>query len=79
MKKKLGRIWERWKKVSIYIGDFQSRLFLTLFYFTVLVPFGLFTRLLGDLLHLRRPPASDSAWIARDPKDDDLHTVQRQF
>lgn len=76
--KSLIRIWTHWKEIAQYIGDFQSRIILTLFYFTVLVPFGLFTRLFGDPLRVR-PRTGDSNWSPRKAQDVDLPTARRQY
>ena len=74
----LGRIWGGWKEIAHYIGDFQSRLLLTVFYFTVAVPFGAVARSVGDLLHMRHPPPT-SAWTKRQTTDTDLSAGQHQF
>ena len=50
-------------EIARYFGDFQARLLLTLFYFTVFVPFGAGLRLLGDPWRLRRSPEA-SGWEA---------------
>ena len=74
----LRRLWEGWKEISGYIGDFQARLLLTLFYFTVAVPFGLLARLVADPLRTRRSPTT-SAWTRRQTREADLEAMQRQF
>ncbi len=78
MKPFLIRLWRGWTEIAGYFGDFQARLLLTLFYFTVLVPFALITRRLTDPLRLRRPPAG-SNWIARPAQDGDLSASRQQF
>jgi hypothetical protein len=67
--------WERFKVIAAIVGDVQGQVLATLFYFTVLVPFGLIARFTGDPLRLRRP---DQAWIARDPVDQRLEGAKRQ-
>lgn len=74
----MKRLWKGWKEIATYIGDFQSRLLLTVFYFTVAIPFGLLTRLAADPLHVRRPRSS-SGWIKRQAQNADLSSAQRQF
>ena len=71
-------LWESWREIGGYIADFQSRLLLTLFYFTVAAPFGLLTRLTGDRLRMRRRPAP-SAWTNRRRDDADPSDSHRQF
>jgi hypothetical protein len=41
----LRRFWTEWQKLAADIGDFQARLVLTVFYWTVMLPFGLLVRL----------------------------------
>ena len=65
-------------KIGASIGDFQSRLLLTVFYFTVALPFGILTRLVIDPLRLRHRPTT-SGWTARQPIDSDLASARRQF
>ena len=42
------RGWTRWIKVATVIGDFQARVVLSLFYFLIVLPFGLAVRLFAD-------------------------------
>ena len=74
----LKQLWEAWKEITGYIGDFQARLLLTIFYFTVAMPFGLLTRLVSDPLRIRRLPVV-SGWIKRQHRDTDLPAARRQF
>ena len=74
----MRRLWDGWKEIAGYIGDFQARLLLTVFYFTVALPFGVLTRLVSDPLHVRDLPAA-SGWMKRQTRDTDLSDAQRQF
>lgn len=78
MRASLRKLWEGWKEIAEYIGDFQARLLLTIFYFTVAVPFGLLVRLFGDPLNIRKLPEG-TAWMARSTGDNKLEDTQRQF
>ncbi|MCX7670734.1 MAG: hypothetical protein N2439_11765 [Anaerolineae bacterium] len=78
MRQYVGRLWRGWTEIAGYFGDFQARLLLTLFYFTVLVPFALITRRLVDPLRRRRPP-TDSNWIPRPAHDESLSASRQQF
>lgn len=49
--------WEGWKKFNHALGNFIAKVQLTLLYFTILVPFGIWTRLWMDPLDLRARPA----------------------
>jgi hypothetical protein len=78
MKVLLIRFWEGWKEIAEDIGDFQSRLLLTVFYFTVAVPFALLARFVIDPLGLRKTPVS-SGWRKRQTGDQSLASVRKQF
>lgn len=59
----LRKAWETWKRIGQAIGDTIARLVLSIFYFTIFLPFGLGMRLWGDPLGIRsRGPAT---WLAR--------------
>jgi hypothetical protein len=73
----LARVWDGWKEITSYIGDFQARLLLTVFYFTVAVPFALVARLLDPLR--TRTVGGRSAWTARPADQEDLGSHRRQF
>jgi hypothetical protein len=51
----LKQIWSFWKVIAEAIGNVIGRLVLTIFYFTLLMPFGLGVRSRGDPLTLKRP------------------------
>jgi hypothetical protein len=74
----VAKLWHGWKEIAGYIGDFQARVLLTVFYFTVLLPFGLLVRLFGDPLLVRRGPAK-SGWVPRKNCETDLSKAKRQF
>lgn len=70
----LKRFWEGWKRVGQWIGDAIARVVLTVFYFTIFLPFGLASRLLADPLAIRR--RSGELWQPRTTRDrtiQDLH------
>ncbi|MGQ0569403.1 MAG: hypothetical protein ACT4P5_07715 [Armatimonadota bacterium] len=74
----LRQLWRGWLELGVYIGDFQARLLLTVFYFVVVLPFSLIVRLARDPLQLRNAPET-SAWSARRPTGRDLASGRRQF
>ena len=72
--RKLGHGWT----ASLHdIGNFQSRALLTVFYFTVLVPFALLTRLFGDPLRLKERGAKTS-WLAWSEREASLDSARQQ-
>ena len=78
MRRLLRHAWMRWKEIAVYVGDFQARLLLTLFYLFIAAPFGLIARML-DPLRLRNT-ARPSGWVAREhAAPQDLSGARRQF
>jgi hypothetical protein len=71
----LKKFWEGWKRVGTFIGDFIGRLVLTLFYFTLVLPFGLVMRLVRDPLTLKKsdPPS----WQVREKDEASLDAARR--
>lgn len=79
----LRKLWSRWVVLAHKIGNFQSRVLLTLLYYTIVAPFGLGVTLLADPLqikHGRRRHDSESAggWIARETTDLDVAAAKKQ-
>lgn len=72
----LRRIWVLWKALGRFVGNLVGRVVLTIFYFTVFVPFGLGTRLLSDPLAIKAVPPD--FWLARETQTDTLDSARRQ-
>ncbi len=72
----LRRIWEGWKAIGRLIGNLVARIVLTLFYFTVFVPFGLGSRLFGDHLGIKSSPAR--YWRDRETAEGSIESSRRQ-
>ena len=70
-------VWHHWKVFGHFLGDWLGRVVLTIFYFTVFVPFGIGVRLFGDPLHIKSQP--DELWRPRTTGDQKLEEVTRQF
>jgi len=73
----LRKVWEAWKRFGQFMGDMLGRLVLTIFYFTLFVPFGLGVRLFGDPLAMR--PSSRVKWVERTTHDLTLEDSRRLF
>ena len=73
----IDNFWHHWKEFGQFLGNWLGRVVLTIFYFTVFVPFGVGVRLLGDPLHIKKTP--DQLWRARSTGDQSLEDVMRQF
>lgn len=68
----------RWKAFLVDVGNYQGRVVLAFFYFVVLGPFALMSRLSGDRLGRTRPVAP-SHWLPRETSADSLDAARRQF
>ena len=71
------KMWEGWKGFGHFIGNLLARLVLTIFYFSVFIPFGIGVRLFSDPLRIKTPPSPQ--WVSRQTGDQNLKEVSRQF
>jgi hypothetical protein len=70
--------WSRWRALSQKAADMQARVLLTVFYFTVMVPFGLVFGVLKDPLRIKSRPTG-TFWVDRKPSSESLADAKRQF
>ena len=73
----LQKVWHAWKRIGQFIGDLIGRLVLTVFYFTLFMPFGLGVRFFGDPLAIG--PLSRARWLERRTHDLTLDDSRRLF
>lgn len=73
----INKIWQQWKRIAQIMGDFIGRVILTIFYFTVLLPFGLGMRFFGDPLKIRLKYSS--RWVERTADDLSIEDARRLF
>lgn len=52
----IKKIWEKWKKIAIKIGDFQFNLIFSLLYYILIVPIGIISNIFKDFLKLKNFP-----------------------
>lgn len=72
--------WDRWVTISKPIGDFNARLLMGFFYFTLLLPFGALSRLFSDRLRLKKPAPDAPLWLMREHAGDlTVDEARRQF
>jgi len=71
----LKRLWQAWKRISHKIGNFQSRVLLTVFYFIFVWPFGLAARFFSDPLRIKKRPTQ---WLDHSDEACDLQWARRQ-
>jgi hypothetical protein len=73
----LRKGWQAWKRIGQFMGDLIGRLVLTVFYFTLFMPFALGMRLFGDPLAIR--PRNRAKWLERITRDLTLEDSRRLF
>ncbi len=76
MRNVLRSLWQGWKAVASRIGHWQTRLFLSFFYFVVVLPVAVGVRLLVDPLGLKVKGAA--RWQPRDYSTLSLEQARRQ-
>lgn len=69
--------WHGWKAFGHFLGDLLARVVLTVFYFTVFVPFAIGVRLFGDPLHIKTTVSP--FWRSRTTGDQKFEDILRQF
>jgi hypothetical protein len=70
--------WDRFNAIVAVVGDVNGRMIALLFYFTILVPFGIGSRLFSDPLRQRIPTNSPTFWEERAATPTDLDSAKRQ-
>lgn len=66
--------WQRFNVISSVVGDASAGVISTLFYFTVLVPFGIGSVLFSDPLRRKQDPT----WLEREPVPTDVASAKQQ-
>ena len=69
--------WQGWKAFGHFLGNLVARVVLSIFYFTIFVPFAFGVRLFSDPLQLKTTPAD--FWRPRTTGDQTLEEVMRQY
>jgi hypothetical protein len=69
------RAWKVWTRLAHKIGNFQARVFLTLIYAILVLPFGITVRMFSDSLGTKKRP---DRWLNRVDEANDVHWAQRQ-
>jgi hypothetical protein len=67
--------WKRFNTIALVMGDVQGRIIITAFYFTILLPFGIGSRLFSDPLRQRDRRA---LWLERAAVPEDLESARQQ-
>lgn len=75
MKELFSLAWDRLKIIIGIVSDRQARAVATLFYFTILAPFGLISHFMTDPLQQK---SQTDRWLERPPVPTDLEAARRQ-
>lgn len=73
------RLWQRWKNFSGRMGEFQSKIFISLFYFIFFSLFALAVRGFSDPLRIKKYRANHSYWLLKARTEADIEQFRRQF
>jgi hypothetical protein len=77
----MRQLWKRfvawWMPIAEAIGNFMNRLILSVFYFVIVLPFGVGVRLFSDPLELR--PNRKSVWTDFSDRSKTIENGRRQF
>lgn len=71
----INEAWERFKIIAAFVGDGNARAISIIFYFTVLVPFGLISVFFTDPLRIKN---NAPKWLEREPVPTDLESAKEQ-
>lgn len=74
----LKRLWHRWEKFSQRMGNFQSRILLSLFFFVFVSPLALAVKISSDPLGIKRLRRG-SHWLPKAGTEVNLEQFRRQF
>ena len=72
------KLWQSWADFSRRMGNFQTRIVLSLFFFIVVSPFALAVKSFSDPLRLKYRN-NDSHWLLKTETEADLEQFKRQF
>jgi hypothetical protein len=72
----LKQLWKKWRAFGQVMGDFVARIFMTVFYFTVAIPFGIGVRVFKDPLHLK---SQQTRWLKRETKEETIEDARRLY
>jgi hypothetical protein len=69
--------WRRFNILQSIVADVVGRIIATLFYFIIILPFGVIMRLVSDPLHIKSANMKP-AWLERHPVSSDLDSARQQ-
>jgi hypothetical protein len=72
----LKTAWKTWRAFGKVMGDFVARIFMTVFYFTIAIPFGIGVRIFKDPLRLKSKQAN---WLPREEREESVEAARRLY
>lgn len=72
------RLWQSWGNFSKRTGNFQTRIFLSLFFFILVSPLALAVKVFSDPLSIKHE-SDNSYWLSKIKSETDLEQFRRQF
>ena len=72
----LRQAWKKWRAFGQVMGDFVARIFMTVFYFTIAIPFGIGVRLFKDPLRLK---SRWVGWLPREEREESVEAARRLY
>lgn len=79
MKKFFSLLWRGWKKFAHVLGIVNTKILLTIAYFIVMGIVSIITKIFGRDLIDRRMKPQPTFYHTREPLEESLETVKRQF
>ena len=74
----LKKLWRSWMDFSKRMGEFQSRIVLSLFFFVLVSPFALGVKIFSDPLRLKYR-SNESHWLPKMKTEVNLEQSRKQF
>ncbi|MFQ6109801.1 MAG: hypothetical protein ACE5L7_09660 [Candidatus Aminicenantales bacterium] len=72
------KLWQKWKNFSLRMGNFHSRIMLSLLFFVFVSPFALAVKIFADPLHIKHR-STQSHWHSKKEIKANLELFKRQF
>jgi len=76
--KTIKLIWKKWLKIASNIGNFQARVFFSLFYLLLLLPVGIIFLFFTDFLDIKKKNKKTNFHRWEHPKED-LKQARMQY
>lgn len=77
-KNPIRNLWQFWKSFSKKMGNFQSKIILSFFFFILVSPFALAVKIFSDPLRIKSH-GMKSHWLSKKDMNSDIERFRRQF